>query len=77
VRANRAALGALAEYYAVEAKDPERCGAYHAEDITLTFADSPAVTGARVSSDRRRSCKHPQRNADALPGRGAGTEPAL
>jgi hypothetical protein len=38
VRASRAAIELLTEYYhAVEAKDPEHYGACNAEEITLTF----------------------------------------
>jgi ketosteroid isomerase-like protein len=47
VRASRATMDLLTEYYdAMESKDLERYGAYYAEDMTLTLANSPTVTGA-------------------------------
>jgi ketosteroid isomerase-like protein len=46
VRASQATIDLLTKYYdAMEANDPERYGAYYADDMTLTFANSPAVTG--------------------------------
>jgi ketosteroid isomerase-like protein len=36
----------LTDYFAaMEAKDGDRFGAYYADDITLTFAGAPVVTG--------------------------------
>ena len=46
VRASQATIDLLTKYYdAMEENDPERYGAYYADDMTLTFANSPAVTG--------------------------------
>ena len=48
-RANQATINLLTEYFAVmEAKDYERLGDYYADDITLTFANAPTVTGKDV-----------------------------
>jgi ketosteroid isomerase-like protein len=46
VRASQPTIDLLTEYYdAMEANDPERYGAYYADDMTLTFANTPTVTG--------------------------------
>ena len=46
MRASQATIDLLTKYYdAMEENDPERYGAYYADDMTLTFANSPAVTG--------------------------------
>jgi ketosteroid isomerase-like protein len=45
VSASQATIDLLTNYYdAMEANDPERYGAYYADDMTLTFANSTAVT---------------------------------
>ena len=44
--ASQATLDLLTEYYAaMETNDPLRYGAYYAEDMTLTFGNSPEVKG--------------------------------
>ena len=65
-RASRATINLLTTYFAaMEAKDSERLGSYYAEDMTLTFANSPMITGrekvlARMVDllDRVRSLAH-------------------
>ncbi|PTL71924.1 hypothetical protein C1I63_03095 [Rathayibacter caricis DSM 15933] len=45
-RAGQHTIDLLTDYFAaMEAKDSARFGAYYAEDITLTFANAPVVTG--------------------------------
>lgn len=45
-RADQSTIDFLTEYFAVmEAKDYDRLGHYFADDVTLTFANAPAVTG--------------------------------
>ena len=66
-RANQTTIDFLTEYFAVmEAKDYERLGDYYADDITLTFANAPTVTGkdvvlARMTAigDKVESLAHP------------------
>ena len=44
--ASKATLDLLTEYYAaMETSDPLRYGAYYAEGMTLTFGNSPTITG--------------------------------
>ena len=44
--ASQATLDLLTEYYAaMETSDPLRYGAYYAEGMTLTFGNSPTITG--------------------------------
>ena len=44
--ASKATLDLLTEYYAaMETNDPLRYGAYYDEDMTLTFGNSPTITG--------------------------------
>ena len=44
--ADQATIGLLTDYFAaMEAKDLSRLGKYYAEDITLTFANAPTLTG--------------------------------
>ena len=44
--ADQATIDLLTDYFAaMEAKDLPRLGEYYAEDITLTFANAPTVTG--------------------------------
>jgi ketosteroid isomerase-like protein len=44
--ADQAAIDLLTDYFAaMEAKDLPRLGEYYAEDIALTFANAPTVTG--------------------------------
>jgi ketosteroid isomerase-like protein len=48
-RADQSTVDFLTEYFAVmEKKDNERLGDYYADDITLTFANAPTVTGKDV-----------------------------
>ena len=45
-RADQATIDLLTDYFdAMEAKDPTRIGAYYADDISLTLANAPKVTG--------------------------------
>ena len=45
-RASQATINVLTTYFdAMEAKDAERLGCSYAEDITLTFANTPTITG--------------------------------
>jgi len=46
VRASQATIDLLNEYYtAMESNDPRRYGTYYAEEMTLTFGNSPTITG--------------------------------
>lgn len=46
MQASKATIDFLTGYYeAMESNDPKRYGAYYAEDMTLTFANSPTVAG--------------------------------
>jgi ketosteroid isomerase-like protein len=46
VRASQATIDLLTRYYdAMAANDPQGYGAYYADDMTLTFANSPTVSG--------------------------------
>lgn len=48
-RPDRSTVDLLTEYFAtMEAKDLDRLGDYYADDITLTFANAPTVTGRDV-----------------------------
>lgn len=48
-RAGQPTIDFITEYFAVmEAKDYDRLGDYLADDIALTFANAPAVTGKDV-----------------------------
>ena len=45
-QAAQATIDLLPDYFdALEAKDFDRLGAYYADDITQTFANSPTITG--------------------------------
>ncbi len=45
-RADQATIDLLTDYFdAMEAKDFDRLGSYYADDITLTFANAPTITG--------------------------------
>jgi ketosteroid isomerase-like protein len=45
-QADRATIDLLTDYLqAMEVKDFDRLGAYHADDITQTFANAPTITG--------------------------------
>lgn len=45
-RADQATIELLMDYFAaMEAKDSERIGSYYADDIALTFANAPTITG--------------------------------
>ena len=44
--ADQATIDLLTDYFAaLEAEDLPRLGEYYAEDITLTFANAPTITG--------------------------------
>ena len=44
--ASQATMDLLNEYYAaMETNDPRRYGAYYADDMTLTFGNSPTIRG--------------------------------
>ena len=44
--ASQATLDLLTEYYAaMETNDPSRYSTYYADDMTLTFGNSPTITG--------------------------------
>jgi ketosteroid isomerase-like protein len=46
VQASQATIDLLTEYYdAMESNDPRRYGTYYADDMTLTFGNSPAISG--------------------------------
>ena len=46
MQASQATIDLLNEYYGVmESNDPRRYGAYYADDMTLTFANSPTIKG--------------------------------
>jgi ketosteroid isomerase-like protein len=46
VPASQATIDLLTEYYgAMESNDPRRYGTYYADDMTLTFANSPMIKG--------------------------------
>lgn len=48
-RPDRSTVDLLTGYFAtMEAKDLDRLGDYYADDITLTFANAPTVTGRDV-----------------------------
>jgi ketosteroid isomerase-like protein len=45
-RADQATIDLLTDYFdAMEAKDLERLGSYYADDVSLTFANAPTITG--------------------------------
>ena len=55
-RADQATIDLLTDYFdAMEAKDFDRLGSYYADDITLTFANAPTITGrdAMLAPDGR------------------------
>ena len=46
MRASQATIDLLNEYYAaMESNDPQRYGSYYADDMTLTFGNSPTIKG--------------------------------
>jgi ketosteroid isomerase-like protein len=46
VSASQTTRDLLVEYYsAMESNDPRRYGAYYADEMTLTFGNSPTITG--------------------------------
>ena len=46
MRASQATIDLLNEYYAaMESNDPQRYGTYYADDMTLTFGNSPTIKG--------------------------------
>ena len=52
-RADQATIDLLTDYFqAMEAKDFDRLGAYYADNITLTFANAPTITGRDAMLDR-------------------------
>ena len=47
--ADQATIDMLTDYFAaVQAKDSERIRSYYSDDMTLTFANAPTVTGAEA-----------------------------
>lgn len=45
-QADQATIDILTDYFnAMEAKDPGRLGSYYADNITLSFANAPTITG--------------------------------
>jgi ketosteroid isomerase-like protein len=45
-QADQATIDLLTDYFdAMEVKDHERLGSYYADNITLTFANAPTITG--------------------------------
>ena len=45
-RADQATIDLLTDYFdAMEAKNFDRLGSYYADNITLTFANAPTITG--------------------------------
>ena len=45
-KADQATIELLTDYFdAMEAKNPARLGSYYADNITLTFANAPTITG--------------------------------
>ena len=52
-QADQATIDLLTDYFdAMEAKDFERLGSYYADNITLTFANAPTITGRDTMLDR-------------------------
>ena len=52
-RADQATIDLLTDYFAaMEAKDPEWLGSYYADNITLTFANAPPITGRAAMLER-------------------------
>jgi hypothetical protein len=48
--ADQATIDLLTDYFAaMKAKDLSRLGEYYAEDITLTFANAPTITGREAA----------------------------
>ena len=46
MRASQATIDLLNEYYAaMESNEPQRYGTYYADDMTLTFGNSPTIKG--------------------------------
>jgi ketosteroid isomerase-like protein len=46
LQASQATIDLLDEYYgAMESNDPQRYGTYYADNMTLTFGNSPTITG--------------------------------
>jgi ketosteroid isomerase-like protein len=46
LQASQATINLLDEYYgAMESNDPQRYGTYYAENMTLTFGNSPTIEG--------------------------------
>lgn len=55
-RADQATIDLLTNYFdAMEAKDLARLGAYYADNITQTFANSPTITGRDAILERMAS----------------------
>jgi limonene-1,2-epoxide hydrolase len=52
-RAAQSTISLLNDYFgAMESKDTERLGSYYADNITLTFANAPTITGRDAMLDR-------------------------
>jgi ketosteroid isomerase-like protein len=52
-QADQATIELLTDYFdAIEAKDSARLGSYYADNITLTFANAPTITGRDAMLDQ-------------------------
>jgi ketosteroid isomerase-like protein len=52
-QADQATIDLLTDYFdAMEAKDEQRLGSYYADNITLTFANTPTITGRDAMLER-------------------------
>ena len=52
-RADQATIDLLTDYFdAMEVKDTARLASYYADDITLTFANAPTITGRDAMLER-------------------------
>lgn len=55
-RADQATINLLTDYFAaMEAKDPAWLGSYYADNITVTFANAPPITGRDAMLERMMS----------------------
>jgi ketosteroid isomerase-like protein len=52
-RADQATIDLLTDYFdAMEAKNFDRLGSYYADDVSLTFANAPTITGRDAMLDQ-------------------------
>src|SRR5215213_9598988 len=55
-QADQATIDLLTHYFeAMEAKDFDRLGSYYTDNITLTFANAPTITGRDAMLERMRA----------------------